>query len=259
MPRERHVTRYAFPETHWTLVDRAGHAEAQVKAQALGELLRAYMPALKSHLVVRMRLAEDKAEDLLQTFLLRKVLEQDLIPRTQRGKGRFRTFLLTSLDRFVFNQLRDEKAGVRSPGQIASLDYQGGGGGDEDRGAVDVADDGQSGPAAAFEEAWVRSLLAEVLRRMRQECDDTGRPDIWGVFEARVLAPAFEGADPVAYGELAKRLRLTSEVQAANLLVTAKRMFARVLRGAVGEYEKDETQIDAEISDLQRVLAGGAA
>ena len=42
---------------------------------------------------------------------------------------------------------------------------------------------------------------------------------------------------------------------ASNVLITAKRTFVRVLRGLVGEYEQDETQIDAEIADLQKVLA----
>jgi hypothetical protein len=44
-------------------------------------------------------------------------------------------------------------------------------------------------------------------------------------------------------------------VQAANALVTAKRMFTRILRGVIGEYESDEEEIDSEIDDLHKILA----
>ena len=50
-----------------------------------------------------------------------------------------------------------------------------------------------------------------------------------------------------------------SSAQAANLLVTAKRMYARLLRLAVGEYESDPDAIDHEIADLRRLLAAHPA
>jgi transcriptional regulator with XRE-family HTH domain len=76
------------------------------------------------------------------------------------------------------------------------------------------------------------------------------------VFEGRVLAEALQER-PLAYEALAERYGLRSPAQAANLLVTAKRMYARLMRSAVGEYERDEAEVDEEIRDLRRILAGG--
>jgi hypothetical protein len=39
------------------------------------------------------------------------------------------------------------------------------------------------------------------------------------------------------------------------MLVTAKRMYVRVLRSVIGEYARDEQEIDDELADLQAILA----
>ena len=61
-------------------------------------------------------------------------------------------------------------------------------------------------------------------------------------------------AEPVSYEELAAKLHLNSPTQAANLLITGKRMYVRLLRQAVGEYEPAETGISEEIVALQKIL-----
>jgi DNA-directed RNA polymerase specialized sigma24 family protein len=66
-------------------------------------VLRAYLPALRAHLVIRRRVHPDRADDLLQGFCSDQVLEKDLVPRAERDRGKFRTFLLTALDRYAIN------------------------------------------------------------------------------------------------------------------------------------------------------------
>ena len=80
-----------FPATHWSLVRRAGSAGDE--SQALDELLRIYLPALKAHLVGRKRIAPDRAEDLLQGFILSKVL-----PEAQAVVDRAERFALSERD-----------------------------------------------------------------------------------------------------------------------------------------------------------------
>ena len=48
-------------------------------------------------------------------------------------------------------------------------------------------------------------------------------------------------------------------VQAFNLLTTAKRKFARILRSVASEYAGDEKMIDAEINDLKSILSKAGA
>src|SRR3954469_23630165 len=93
-----------FPTTHWSLVKKAGCTSGESQRAALVEVLNRYMPALRSHLIYHKRIESHQAEDLLQGFLLSKVIEQDLIGAARQERGRFRSFLLTALDRFAISQ-----------------------------------------------------------------------------------------------------------------------------------------------------------
>lgn len=238
---DRYIPNARFPTTHWSLVDRAGVADGE----ALGRLLARYLPALVAHLVHGKRLPPEEAEDLVQDFVAGKILQKNLISRADPDLGKFRTLLLTSLDRFLIDQIRAKKAKMRNPGdgQIVAL-----GEGEPLAVATEQGSD-------AFDLAWARRVLAEVLQRMRDECDRSDRMDVWNVFDARLLSPVLQGSPPMDYDVLVERFSLMSPSQAANLLVTAKRMFARVLRSVVAEYALDEEEIEAEIAELKSILA----
>jgi hypothetical protein len=90
---------------------------------------------------------------------------------------------------------------------------------------------------------------------MHKECQGSGRNDLWIVFQARVLDPTLGQGEAVPYEDIVRQAGFDSPVQAANALVTAKRMFARILRNVISEYEADETEIDNEINDLHQILA----
>ena len=226
-----------FPTTLWTGVRHAGQSGA-----ALAQLLPRYLRPLRTHLLLQRKLPPDKADDLLQGFLAEKVLERNLVEHADREKGRFRTFLLVSLDRYVSNQLRNERCAKRSAQGMSDM-------------IADAAQVDALGPAVAFEMAWARQVLADAAIRMRHDCRSAGREDIWCVFEARILSPTLEGAAPVSYDDLTRRHQLDSVEAARNLLVTGKRMFARSIRGVVGEYIKDDALVEQEITELRQLLA----
>jgi hypothetical protein len=81
---------------------------------SLEQLLALYLPALKAHLTETKRIDPDKAEDLLQTFVSAKFLEQNLPAQADQTRGRFRTFVLTALDHFISDQRRRDAADKRS-------------------------------------------------------------------------------------------------------------------------------------------------
>ncbi len=178
---------------------------------------------------------------MLQDFVAGKILERDLIAKADQDLGRFRTFLLTALDRFLLNRIRDAKAQKRAVGAAVAL-------GDDD-----VALQASAG-ADAYDVEWARRVLDEAVQRMRDECLASGREDAWGMFECRVLAPSVSGTEPADYGELVRRFGFQSPSQASNALVTAKRMYARTLRSVVGEYTRDAAEIEEEIQELQRIV-----
>jgi hypothetical protein len=91
---------------------------------------------------------------------------------------------------------------------------------------------------------------------MRDECDAKGRADLWRVFECRVLG-FMTGQAPVPYEQLVGECRLASPSRAANLLVTAKRMFTRILREVIGDTVGSEEEADEEIRELKAALSRG--
>jgi hypothetical protein len=250
MSSENQFGVHYFPPTNWSLVNRAGHGVESAQRQALNELVRRYVPALQSHLVLQKGIEPGRAEDLIQEFLLEKVVEQAIVARADRVRGRFRSFLLVSLDRFVISKFRVENAAKRHASGEMSLDE-----------VRDIAANAATAAAAqnAFDVAWARQLLSDTLDRMHRQCLLEERPDIWGVFEGRLLQPLLHQVPPISYDELVNRFSLASPAQASNVLVTGRRMFERMLRQAIGEYEVGDHRIDAEIADLQKVLAGHPA
>src|SRR5262249_44280057 len=150
-------------------------------------------------------------------------------------KGRFRALLVTSLNHYVIDVYRHE-SGTPPAFSLSDPDRTP---------AVGESDS----PSDVFDVAWAQELLGDVLQRMRVECEKSRRRDIWGIFECRIVAPILDNAATLPYDLLVRRYRFRSPTQAANALVTAKRMFARILRTVVGEYA-GEGSVDAEIRDL---------
>jgi hypothetical protein len=232
-----------FPSTHWSIVVDAGQDEMLARRAALERFLVRYTDALKTHLIWHKRVDPHVAEDLIQGFLVSRVLEANLIARADQQRGRFRSYLLTSLDRYVANEYRHARAKKRSHGQLFDLDE------------AANATDGQATPAKNFDLVWAQEVLRQAVQRMREHCERVARPELWGIFEARVLAPTMEHVEPAPYEELIARYELRSLEQATNRLATAKRAFARALRSVIAEYEADDAAIDAEIAELRGILS----
>lgn len=212
-----------FPSTQWLLVDMAGQSSPIIARAAMNHLLERYWQPMFVHLRYK-GVPPEAAEDLLQDFIL-EILDKNLLSVADRTKGKFRTLLLTALDRFAISKHRYNTAAKRAPKDLRSLDAGEG---------TDVP--GGEGPSLAFERAWALDVLAETLAAMHEECESTGDMTRWTIFDRRVLAPLFEDAEAPDYVTLARDLGLAGEKAAMNLLVTAKRQFARTLRDLVREY-----------------------
>jgi DNA-directed RNA polymerase specialized sigma24 family protein len=231
------------PLTHWSEVGRAGQGDPA----ALDRLLGQYFMALKTYLVKSKRIPSDQAEDLLQSFVMEKIIQGGLLGQARQHKGRFRTFLLSALQNFVISEWRKRTAPKRAP-----------------RGAAEIPLDRLGDTPAAvrqpdreLEVIWAKQVLAETLQRMEAECRAKDRLDLWGVFECRDLA-IVDGAPPLPYNELVARFGFRSPVEAANAVTTARRMCVRNLREVVAQYVQDESQVEKEIQALWEILSGDA-
>jgi RNA polymerase sigma-70 factor (ECF subfamily) len=231
-----------FPSTQWSHVARAANS-ATAGRFALGELLTTYLPPLRNYLVSKRGLTAADADDALQGFVVNKVLEQRILARAEKGRGKFRSFIIKALDHYIIDQIRQGKAKARSgvPG-ISSE-------------ALADIEDPSADVHGGFNFQWARTVLDQAIELMRMECQHSNRPELWGVFEARILQPTLEASRNESYAELAKRFGFASATQACNLLVTANRMFRRALREIIAQYEPNEKNIDREIIDLREALS----
>jgi RNA polymerase sigma-70 factor (ECF subfamily) len=225
-----------FPVTSWTKVGDAGAEASPGRRGALEELLRRYWPALRAHLVYKKRVPPDRADDLVQSFIQEKILERNLLHAADPGKGKFRTFLLTALDRFVIDRWRKESAAPPAAEPPPEL--------------------GVATGSDVFDLAWAMKVLGRSVRRMRAECEAKRRADLWGVFEGRVLVP-LQGTEPLPYRQLAERLGLTSDKQAANRYLIAEAMFRRNFRAVLAEYAGGD--VEAEALEFRQIFAAAGA
>ncbi len=231
-----------IPSTHWSIVDRAAHHDPVVRHEAIGEWLKRYLPAMRTHLVQVKKIPGMQADDLLQAFIADKILDQKILAYASRQRGKFRNFIFAALDRFVVDDARYQGALKRTPAAQEGLDE-------------DIPDGGTPSPSSISDVAWARQVVMQVIQAMKRECDLQSRPDIWRMFEVRLLAPFYEGTAPPSYDQLVVEFGFRTPAQASNVLITAKRMFIRLLHAVIAEYEPKPEAVEDEIRILREILA----
>src|ERR1700674_5654358 len=113
-----------FPTTRWTLVAAAGDPHRKEARSALVSLCENYWYPLYAYLR-RRGYPADQAQDLTQDFFVR-VLEGRYLDRAEPEKGRFRSFLLTSLKFFVADTGDRQRAIKRGGGAVLPLELSSG-------------------------------------------------------------------------------------------------------------------------------------
>src|SRR5215472_6592671 len=158
-----------FPTTRWTLVLSAGDPTRRESRGALVSLCENYWYPL--YVYVRRRgYPADEAEDLTQDFFLR-ILEGRYLDRADPEKGRFRSFLLTSLKFYLADQGDRNRAQKRGGGKVLPFTVSSG----EERYQREPAH--HETPERIFERRWALSLLDRVVGRLRNEFIKHGRPE----------------------------------------------------------------------------------
>lgn len=222
-------------------------------ALQLAWLIERYLPTLRGYLIGRRRLRPEDADDLLQGFIADQVLERDLMAHARAGAGgeaaKVRAFVIRSLDNYLRSEYRKRNAQKRAPDSATvPIDAAAG---------VDPVDDSDAdNPGAQLDAAWALQIIAATLVQMVMECESTDRLDVWNVFARRIAGPTADGVEPAPYEQLSEELNLDSPAKAANLLVTAKRMFMRILAQVMRDEGIDEADVESEIAQLSDMLGG---
>ena len=106
--------RAVFATTHWSVVLSAADSDTHHARDALARLCQSYWYPLYTYVRRRGYAAHD-AQDLTQAFFLR-LMERRWVANADRERGRFRTFLLTALQRFLADEWDRGRAQKRGGG-----------------------------------------------------------------------------------------------------------------------------------------------
>ena len=231
-----------FATTHWSEVLQAGETDSPQAAEALARLCRAYWYPLYAYVRRQGRTVED-AQDLTQEFFAR-LLDRQYLRLADRNRGRFRTFLLTSLKHFLINEWNKSKREKRGGGrQIISLDGED----TETRFRAEPTED--RSPDKAFDRRWAMVLLDRVLEQLQVEFTAAERGQLFEELKSFLTGEENE----VSYTEIGRRLWMTE----SNLKVTVyrlKRRYRELLRAEIARTVDDPKAIDEEMRDLFAAL-----
>jgi len=227
-----------FATTRWSLVLSAGNRGSLQSATALATLCETYWYPLYVFVRRRGRDADD-AQDLVQAFFAR-LLEKNDLAAAGRERGKFRSFLLTSLKHFLANEWDRQRAQKRGGGQpLLSIDF----GTADDRYRAEPSHDLTA--EKVFERRWAMVLLANVLARLQQEFVQAGKSDTFDHLKIFLT-----GEQPaLTYGQLGAELAM-NEGAVKVAVHRLRRRYRDLLRDEIGQTLADPEEIDQEIRDL---------
>ncbi len=238
----------AFLTTHWSMVEEAGSGDQDKSQAMIGLLLGRYWKPVYCYLRHKGH-SNEEAKDLTQGFFHQVVLGRNLIQRADPSKGRFRSFLLTALNRYVMNVHEAATAYKRIPkDKLVSFDMDD---------PLDLpAALKQSPPEDSFNYAWVSTLIEEILADVEVTCRRRNLTVHWQIFRDRLLRPTLQGTDPPSMQELCKRYGVAEPVKASNMITTVKRLFQAALRKHVRNSVVSDSYVDAELEEIKQYFHG---
>jgi RNA polymerase sigma-70 factor (ECF subfamily) len=231
-----------FPETHWSAVLTAGNEESPKALAALERICQNYWFPLYAFLR-RKGYAYAEAQDMTQQFLV-QLMEKNSIRLAQRERGKFRSFLLTSLNHFLTDEWRRQTAQKRGGGQVVSLS-----------GFSDAETRFQSepyhevSPDHIFDKAWALTLLEKTMARLRQVWEEDGKQALFDRLKGYILA----AAQSPPYRELAAECQMT-EGALKMTICRLRRFFREVLCDEIAQTVERPEEIEEEIQYFIKVL-----
>ncbi len=230
-----------FPTTRWTLVVAAGDPRPKEARPALVSLCENYWYPLYAYLR-RRGYSADQAQDLTQEFFLR-VLEGRYLDRADPAKGRFRSFLLTSLKFFVADEGDRDRARKRGGGTLEPLEFRSG----EERYQREPSHD--ETPERIFERRWAISVLDRVVERLRSEFVQHGHPEHFDQLKMFLL-----GQSGAPYAVLAREMN-TSEGALKVAIHRLRKRYRELFRQEIADTVADPADVEPELRFLADVLS----
>lgn len=237
-----------FQTTNWGLVRDAAAGDPDRAKRALEWLCSRYWYPVYAYIhssARRFGNAPVDAEDLTQGFF-EFAIEHGLIQKARHERGRFRSFILSSLNNYLRNWQDRVSALKRGGGvQILSLDVC-----HAERLLANEPEDPNEAPSSAFDRRWAVTLINRAMENLRAEFTKRDKQTLHDA-----LLP-FLTVNPTAadYERMAAELVMEQGTVRVSC-VRFRRRFGEILRREVAQTVNDPDEVEDEIRYLLSVLA----
>jgi RNA polymerase sigma factor (sigma-70 family) len=233
----------SFSTTQWSVVLAVGGKDSANAAAALAALCQTYWYPLYAY-VRRRGYPEHDAEDLIQGFFAH-ILERGSIERACPERGKFRSFLLGSINNYLADQ-RDrahaQKRGGDKP--IISMDDS------QAQSRYQLEPSAQS-PAEIFERQWALATLGQALTSLEEEYSRADKSVLFAELRHFLLGEKSHAS----YSQVGARLRC-SEGAVKMAVLRLRRRYREIYRETIARTLADPRDVDDEIRCLKQVMAG---
>jgi RNA polymerase sigma-70 factor (ECF subfamily) len=157
-----------FQTTRWSVVLVSAQSQAPESEEALADLCKLYWYPLYAFIWHR-RYSPEDGQDLVQGFFLH-LIEYKTLSRVDRSQGKFRSFLLASLQNHLANETdraRCLKRGGKT--EFVRIDLEKA----ENRYGLESVD--ELTPEKIFDARWAMALLGEAKNRLSREYITQGK------------------------------------------------------------------------------------
>ncbi|MGV3771405.1 MAG: RNA polymerase sigma factor, partial [Verrucomicrobiales bacterium] len=185
-----------------------------------------------------------QAADLTQSFFL-KLCGRDSFASAREEKGRFRNFLLVSLNRFLHDSWRFDTAARRQPEEIVFLDVS----------ALEEAlklNSAAPPPDLEFDQNWTRSIVSRAMVQLQEQYRDAGKAFLW----EHLFAWLTKDPDGATYEQAAGLLGMSNEALRKEVS-RARKALRQCIVDQIAMTVSSPEQIEEELRHL--FMAWGAA
>jgi RNA polymerase sigma factor (sigma-70 family) len=229
-----------FNTTRWSVVLLSAQSRHPGSAEALSELCQRYWYPLYGF-TRRRGYNPEESRDLTQGFFLH-LLERRTLTRVDPEKGKFRSFLLASLQNFLLTKEVRNRC-LKRGGRIEFVSFDATLGEDNYRAeTVNTLT-----PEKIFDARWGMALLGQAMTHLKNKYSAQGKS---AVFE--VLKPFVDIAnrkDVPPYQEVADELKVSAE-NAKVLIHRLRKQYTSLVREEIARTVEDAADIDGEVHAL---------
>jgi len=233
-----------FQSTHWTLVLHARQSDpTETARKALSDFCEAYWPPLYTFLRLRGH-ASPEAQDLVQGFFVH-LLEQNTLSRADKEKGRLRTFLLGSLQNFLYNEYDRSRRLKRGGGhRIVSIDEH------LPEAEASMMETAHLSDSRGYDLMWASNIVKRAWQHLQDAFEAEGKAESF-----KVLKPFVDGSESEALNQEQAAKKLGVPIATLRTwLWRLRQRYREALRLEVASTVSDPADVDQELQYLYQIL-----